>query len=107
MLLLTWIGSTCEHQVCIAPLCCRQWCRCSPPVAFQGISVRRQQLLVGALTLVRHRAAQRPGVQPPRARCTGWRQNTSDLAREAVGWNTLLGAIARPVSAGELDFVER
>jgi hypothetical protein len=30
-------------------------------------------------------AAQRVGVQPPRARCTRMRQNANDLAREAVG----------------------
>jgi hypothetical protein len=36
-------------------------------------------------------AAQRLGVQPPRARCIRGLQNCHDLAREAVGWNTVLG----------------
>jgi len=30
-------------------------------------------------------------VQPPRARYTGFHQKSHDLAREAVGWNALLG----------------
>ena len=33
----------------------------------------------------------------PRARCTGSRQNSHDLAREAVGWNDLFGAPATVV----------
>jgi hypothetical protein len=36
-------------------------------------------------------AAQRVGIQLPRARCTGSRQNTNDLAREAVSCNAVLG----------------
>jgi len=41
------------------------------------------------------RPAQRPGVQPPRARCIGQLQNSTDLAREAVGWNTVFGGSRR------------
>jgi hypothetical protein len=36
-------------------------------------------------------AAQRVGIQLPRARCTGSRQKTNDLAREAVNCNAGLG----------------
>jgi hypothetical protein len=32
-----------------------------------------------------------PGVQPPRVRCTRWRQNSCDLAREAVGLQGRVG----------------
>jgi hypothetical protein len=35
--------------------------------------------------------AERPAVQPPRARCTRRLQKIIDLAREAVGWNGLFG----------------
>jgi len=35
---------------------------------------------------------QRFGIQLPRARCTRWLQNSNDLAREAVSWNTVFGA---------------
>jgi hypothetical protein len=36
-------------------------------------------------------AVQRFGIQLPRARCTERRQNSHDLAREAVSWNAVLG----------------
>jgi hypothetical protein len=32
-------------------------------------------------------AAQRPAVQLPQARCSGFYQKTGDRAREAVSWN--------------------
>jgi len=37
-----------------------------------------------------HKAAERVGVQLPRARCTGLHQKTNDLAREAVNCNARL-----------------
>lgn len=37
------------------------------------------------------KATQRPGVQLPQAHDTGSRQNSTDLAREAVSWNAMLG----------------
>jgi hypothetical protein len=40
---------------------------------------------------VHDRAAERLGVQLPRARDRGWLQKTNDLAREAVSWNAVLG----------------
>jgi len=36
-------------------------------------------------------AAERVGIQVPRARCIGSRQKSHDLAREAVSWNAVLG----------------
>src|SRR6266545_7528254 len=48
---------------------------------------------LSAFSLVRlHYAAQRPGVQLPRARCTRRLQKSNDLAREAVSCNTVFGA---------------